>query len=316
MRVAAQSRSASDDQSGQTTAAALPPSSSVTCLCGTAFWIAKPTASEPVKDTIGMRSSATSAGATSLPTGRTDHEPAGQVGLGEQLAEQQRRQRRGRCRLHDDGGTDGDRRRDLVRHEVEREVERRDAQDRPVGEAAHDRGAPGAGALGVEALHVAARPAHLLGGETEHARRAARLRARPQQRLAVLRGDQLGDLVEPLGDAPRDVHEGLGAHRHRRGGELVADRPGGGHRLLDLLGGGHGVRAHDGAVEGVGHLDGDLGGRGAAGDPGGAHVSHGEDGTASPAATGRRSGHRRRPPAPVWTVTTTVTRTAEHVGTA
>ena len=39
MRVAAHSRSASLDQSAHTTAAALPPSSSVTCLRGTASWI-------------------------------------------------------------------------------------------------------------------------------------------------------------------------------------------------------------------------------------------------------------------------------------
>src|SRR3978361_1840423 len=60
-------------------AAALPPSSSVTCLCGTDFWICQPTGPEPVNDTTGSRSSATSDDAWSfgtlialtMPTGRS-----------------------------------------------------------------------------------------------------------------------------------------------------------------------------------------------------------------------------------------------------
>ena len=60
MRVAAQSRSSWESQSRQITAAALPPSSSVTCLCGTAFWIDQPTGPDPVKEITGSRSSSTS----------------------------------------------------------------------------------------------------------------------------------------------------------------------------------------------------------------------------------------------------------------
>ena len=77
MRVAAQSRSADDDQSAQTSAAALPPSSSVTCLCGTASRIAWPTGPDPVNETTGSRGSATSAGARSSGTSNTDTAPAG-----------------------------------------------------------------------------------------------------------------------------------------------------------------------------------------------------------------------------------------------
>ncbi len=75
--MAAQSRSASLVQSAQTTAAALPPSSRVTCLCGTSAWMLAPTGPEPVNDTTGRRGSATSSGARSLGTGRTENVPAG-----------------------------------------------------------------------------------------------------------------------------------------------------------------------------------------------------------------------------------------------
>ncbi len=208
MRVAAQSRSASEVQSAQTTAAALPPSSSVTCLSRHGVRICAPTGPEPVNETTGSRGSATSAPAPVVRHGSTENMPGGQVGLGQQLAEQQRGQRGRRRRLEHDRGADRDRRGDLVRDQVEREVERRDAQHRPARHAADQRDPAGRGRVGVEPLQLAGEAPGLLGRPPERRHRAADLGARPLQRLAVLGGDQLGDLVGPLGEPAGDVVEG------------------------------------------------------------------------------------------------------------
>ncbi len=49
----------------------------MTCLRGTASLIDQPTAAEPVKDTTGSRTSATSSGMASFGTVSTDHAPSG-----------------------------------------------------------------------------------------------------------------------------------------------------------------------------------------------------------------------------------------------
>src|SRR5919198_6076467 len=74
IRRAAKSKSA---QSGQTSTAPLPPSSSATCLRGTASLIPQPTGPDPVNDTTGSRGSATRAGAAEFGTGSTDQAPPG-----------------------------------------------------------------------------------------------------------------------------------------------------------------------------------------------------------------------------------------------
>src|SRR3712207_3664844 len=76
IREAAQS-SAASSWSGATTAAALPPSSRVTCLRGADSQIDQPTGTDPVNETTGSRGSCTSRAATSLGTGSTDQAPAG-----------------------------------------------------------------------------------------------------------------------------------------------------------------------------------------------------------------------------------------------
>ena len=55
----------------------------------------------------------------------------GQIGLGQHLAHDDRAERRAAGRLHHERAADRERRRDLVRGEVEREVERRDEAARP-----------------------------------------------------------------------------------------------------------------------------------------------------------------------------------------
>ena len=80
----------------------------------------------------------------------------------------------------------------LWAHEVQREVERRDAEDDALGEAAGEGEPALAAGVGVEALGLAAvEAAGLLGGEPEDGDGAADLAAGPLDRLAVLGGDQL-----------------------------------------------------------------------------------------------------------------------------
>ncbi len=204
MRLAAQSRSAS----GSTTAAPFPPSSSVTCLRGAWSLIAQPTGTEPVKDTIGRRGSSTRAGARSFGTGRIENIPAGRS-VSASISPSSSADSGVAGAGEDDRRARRDRRGDLVGGEVQREVERRDAEHRALGHAG-DVGHPALGGrVGVEPLRGGAEAAGLLGGEPERGDRAGHLAARPQQRLAVLRGDQPGDLLGPLGDPRGHVRERL-----------------------------------------------------------------------------------------------------------
>ena len=71
----------------------------------------------------------------------------------------------------------------------------------PLGKRAGEREAALAAGVGVEALGLAAvEAAGLLGGEPEHGDGPADLAAGPLDRLAVLGGDQLGDLLGALGE--------------------------------------------------------------------------------------------------------------------
>ena len=201
----------------------------------------------------------------------------GQLGLGEQLAEDQRGQRGGRGRLEDDRGAGGEGRGDLVGAQVEREVEGGDAEDGALGEAA-GQGEPAlAAGVGVQALGLAAvEAAGLLGGEPEHGDGAADLAAGPLDRLAVLGGDQPGDL---LGRARRAVgRRGRGRRRARGRGwrrTRLADGVRGGDGLLDLGPGRQGDGADEPAVPGGGDVEGLLAGGLAAGEPEGVGGGHG-----------------------------------------
>ena len=78
-------------------------------------------------------------------------------------------------RLEDDRRADRDGRRHLVRDEVEREVERRDAKHRPRGHPADERHPAGRRGVGVEPLQLAGEAAGLLGGPAERRHRPADL---------------------------------------------------------------------------------------------------------------------------------------------
>lgn len=159
--------------------------------------------------------------------------------------------------------------------QVEGEVEGRDAEDDALGETAGEGQAALAAGVGVEALGLAAvEAAGLLGGEAEHRHRAADLAAGPLDRLAVLGGDELCDLLGALGQALADVVEGGGAYVGGGGGELVPYGVCGGDGLFDLCLGRHADLPDDPAVPRRGHIEGGLTGGLAAGEPEGVGGSH------------------------------------------
>jgi MFS family permease len=131
----------------------------------------------------------------------------------QQRRERQRRERRGRRRLQHHGAPGGDRRRHLVGHEVEREVERRDrrhdpdrhAQDEPDLARARRRAAR------LERDDLTRHRAGGRGGEAE--------RVDSPRHLAARGGDRLGRL---LGDRTREALVHLGIRQPLRG--TIEDR--------------------------------------------------------------------------------------------
>jgi len=123
------------------------------------------------------------------------HRSGRQVGLSEDLTEQQRGQRRLRRRLHHDGRPDRHGRRDLVSDQVEREVEGRDAEHRTPREPAYERQASRGCRVGVEALDLSAPAPGLFGGPAERRNATRHLDVCPLPWLARLGGDQGCDLV-------------------------------------------------------------------------------------------------------------------------
>lgn len=159
--------------------------------------------------------------------------------------------------------------------EVQREVEGRDAEDDALREAAGEGEAPLAAGVGVEPLGLAAvEPTGLLGREPEHGHGPADLAAGPLDRLAVLGGDEPGDLLGPLHQATAYVVEGGGAYVGGGGGELVPYGVCGGHGLFDLGVGRYGDLADGVAVPRGGDVEGGLACGLAAGEPEGVGVGH------------------------------------------
>ena len=117
----------------------------------------------------------------------------------------------------DDGAAARDGGRDLVRHEVEREVERRDPEDRPRRHPHPVAGGAARRRRRVERQDLAADASRLLGGEVERRGRPRDLALGLRDRLAGLAREQLGEIA------------GLGRDRARHSGEdrlaLVAGTP-------------------------------------------------------------------------------------------
>ena len=203
--------------SSSTMVAELLPSSSVTIFMPASLAICRPTGGLPVKLTMLVRSSVTISCPMVEPGADHDLQHAGrQAGLGEQFGEAERRERRGGRRLEHDGVAAGQRRRDLVRHQVEREVERRDGGDHAARLADGPAEAVLAAGVGVHLHQVAGGALGLLGGPAEGGGAAPRLDARVLERLAALGRDEARDLLGVLLDEVGRALEDLRALPGRR----------------------------------------------------------------------------------------------------
>ena len=130
----------------------------------------------------------------------------------------------------------GERRRDLVRDEVEREVERRDPGDRPERDAAHVADAALGAGQPVERHDLAVDPLRLLGGDAERERGAVDLDARRLDRLARLERDRAREVVALRPSIAPAIRARISARRHDGSFRVVLERAhGAGDRALDLL---------------------------------------------------------------------------------
>ena len=187
--------------------------------CGARERMPQPTAPEPVKVISFTRSSSTSTSPIADDGADDDVEPArGQARLVLELGQQQRRERRLRGGLEHDRAAGGERGRDLVGDEVEREVERRDRADDTDRAAQRERELALAGLRRVHRHHLAGQRARLDGGHRVGRHRARHLDASGLQRLAGLGRDLARGLVGAASERAGDAHEDLGplVRRERR----------------------------------------------------------------------------------------------------
>ena len=150
-----------------------------------------PTGPDPVNETTGSRGSATRAGARSSGTRIDRHCPAGRSVSAKISPSSKADSGVLGAGLTTIGRTDGDGGRDLVSHQVEREVERRDAEHRPARESADERQASRrlpCRCRGAGPLRSSAGPPRRPSGTSRPPR--ATSATRPLQRLAGLGGDQ------------------------------------------------------------------------------------------------------------------------------
>ncbi len=184
-----------------------------------------------------------------------DIQPArGQARLGQRLGQQAGRERRTLRRLEHHGAAGRERRRHLVHHQVEREVEG--------GDRRHDaerlgRGEPERGHSWtdlVELHGLGRQPACLLGRDPQGADGSGDLDAGRGDRFAGLGADLLGEVLRAFGNQLA----GLEQHVRSRGGRPAAQHGRLGRRdsLRCLLRAGHGDAADQALVERVPHLEG------------------------------------------------------------
>ena len=126
-----------------------------------------------------------------------------------ELCEEERRERGLRRGLEDDGAAGRERGGDLVRDEVEREVERADRADDPDREAHGEGELALTGLRGVHGDHLARELPRLDGGHRVGRHRAGDLDPGRLERLARLRGDLARGLVGPASERARDADEDL-----------------------------------------------------------------------------------------------------------
>ncbi len=183
-----------------------------------------------------------------------DVEPARrEPGVRLELGEQERRERRLRGRLEDDGTAGCESRRDLVGNEVERKVERRDRAHHADGDADRHRELALARLRGVHRNDLARQLAGLDGRHRVRGHRACHLDPGRLHRLSGLGADQPRGLVGAPTEATGNPDEDLGALVCR---ERLTHRPFGGVYRAARLGGAC-LRhpPHHGAVVRRAHLE-------------------------------------------------------------
>ena len=153
----------------------------------------------------------------------------GPTGLDQDASEFQRRHGRLSRGPDDDGIAGGQSRRHLVRHQIEREVERSDAGHRTERHVADVRFAPLQSRQPVERDDLADDALGFLGRDLEYERRAIDFDTRDLDRLAGLERDRLRQVLAARRDARADAFEDLGAlprgqrARHAKGGVGVGN---------------------------------------------------------------------------------------------
>ncbi len=193
--------------SASTIQAALPPNSSTTFFLPARAFRSQPTAGEPVNESSLKRSSVVNRSAPSRCAGRIENAPCGQIGFGQHLADDQRSNGRATGRLEHEGTADRQRRRDLVRGQVQREIERRDEGTWP------DRHALAESAIAFRSrrdfqIHDLAIDAHgFLGGDLERVDQARGFAARILDGFAGLDAQRHREFVEALAKALNAMFE-------------------------------------------------------------------------------------------------------------
>ena len=158
----------------------------------------------------------------------------GQVALVEQeLGERDRRQRGLARGLEHHGAAGRDGGRELVRHQVQREVERADGAHHADRHPQRERELSFADVGRVHRDHLAGQAPGLDRGERERGHRAPRLDARGLDRLCGFLGDDARERLHAVREEPRGAVEDLGAPP-RRQRSVAAGRGRGGDGSLDV----------------------------------------------------------------------------------
>ena len=131
------------------------------------------------------------------------------AGLQNHFTQRQRGKRRLRRWLDQDRAARGNRRRSLVRHQVQREIERCNRQHRTNRKTLHQPPAILVALSQIERNRLAAKPRRFFGRRLERQHRAVHLGTREPDRLARLRNDELGEAILLLDQSPGDIFEDL-----------------------------------------------------------------------------------------------------------
>ena len=121
----------------------------------------------------------------------------GQACLKQNIHQLQGRERSVGGGLDEHGVAAGDGRADLVRHEVEREIKRRNGRDNADGHAQGEPELARATRRGIERQHLAREAARFIGGKVNRLRRARYFELALGQDFAFLGGNEHADFVHP-----------------------------------------------------------------------------------------------------------------------